>query len=75
MKIKSLLSVITAIMLILCSAPGTTAISAGEVTPRGEIYNGVCGDDLTWTLDTGTGVLEITGNGAIKDYYYDDDAP
>ena len=36
-----------------------------------ETYSGVCGatgSNLTWTLDTSTGVLSITGTGAMKDY-------
>ena len=34
-------------------------------------YSGTCGaeeDNLTWTLDTETGVLTISGTGAMKDY-------
>ena len=31
-------------------------------------YNGTCGDNLTWTLDTDTGVLTISGTGAMTDY-------
>jgi len=31
-------------------------------------YSGSCGDDLTWTLDTDTGVLEIEGTGEMTDY-------
>lgn len=31
-------------------------------------YNGTCGANLTWTLDTDTSVLEITGTGAMADY-------
>ena len=31
-------------------------------------YNGTCGTNLTWTLDTSTGVLTISGTGAMTDY-------
>ena len=34
----------------------------------GETHSGMCGDNLTWTLDTSTGVLEITGSGPMYDY-------
>ena len=37
-------------------------------------YSGSCGadgDNVTWTLDTETGVLTITGTGAMRDYDYD----
>ena len=29
---------------------------------------GTCGDNITWTLDTASGLLNITGSGAIYDY-------
>jgi len=32
------------------------------------LYSGTCGDDLTWTLDTETGVLEITGSGDMYNW-------
>ena len=31
--------------------------------PLGETYSGTCGNNLTWTLDTGTGVMTISGTG------------
>lgn len=33
-------------------------------------YSGTCGDDLTWVFDTDTGVLTISGTGAMNDYDY-----
>ena len=38
------------------------------------VASGTCGDDLSWTLDSGNG-LTITGTGAIYDYTYTDYAP
>ena len=32
--------------------------------------SGTCGDNLTWTLDTKTGVLTISGTGAMTNYTY-----
>ena len=33
--------------------------------------SGFCGDDVTYTLNTDTGELTISGSGAMTDYYYD----
>ncbi len=33
-------------------------------------YSGTCGSNLNWSLNTSTGVLNITGTGAMKDYMY-----
>ena len=33
-----------------------------------EVYSGTCGTNLTWTLDTATGVLKIDGTGDMKNY-------
>ena len=57
------------IVLLLAAVCGTTL---AETTPTREVYSGSCGangDNLTWTLDTSTGVLEISGTGKMKDYY------
>ena len=35
-----------------------------------EIYSGSCGTNARYTLNTSTGVLSITGTGAMTDYYY-----
>jgi len=32
------------------------------------VYNGTCGTGLTWTLDTSTGLLIITGSGRMTEY-------
>ena len=39
------------------------------------VAEGTCGDNLTWTLDTGTWELVISGTGAMKDYTYSNEAP
>ncbi len=40
-----------------------------------ETYSGACGDNLTWTLDTESGILTISGSGAMTDYSYENHAP
>jgi hypothetical protein len=37
--------------------------------------SGACGTGLTWSLDTGTGVLTISGAGAMTDWSYASKAP
>lgn len=49
-----------------------TTPTVDDMTPAGddaaEPVSGTCGDGLTWTLDTDTGVLTISGEGAMEDY-------
>ena len=40
---------------------GNTEVSA-------ETYSGTCGSGVNWSLDTDTGVLEITGSGRMADF-------
>lgn len=40
-----------------------------------QTYNGTCGDNVNWQLNTRDGVLHITGNGPMYDYTYDTRAP
>ena len=40
-----------------------------------KVYEGSCGDNVNYSLDTSTGVLSITGTGAMKDYNYYSSAP
>ena len=35
---------------------------------QAEIYSGYCSANVTWKLDTETGVLEISGTGAMRNY-------
>ncbi len=74
---KLLVSLVIGFMLVL-SAP--IMRSVGLEVPRvadlfsqevsAVSYNGTCGENLTWALDTETGLLEISGTGAMKDYGY-----
>ncbi|MBR2978023.1 MAG: leucine-rich repeat protein [Oscillospiraceae bacterium] len=38
-------------------------------------YSGTCGDDLTWNLDTATGVLAISGTGAMTNWSSSSNVP
>ena len=35
----------------------------------GKVYSGECGENVTWTLDTGVGVLMISGAGEMYSFY------
>ena len=54
------------LLLLIC------IISALSI--NAEIYSGSCGENVNYSLDTETGVLSITGTGAMADYTctYDD---
>ncbi len=39
------------------------------------VYSGSCGESVNWSLDTQTGLLEITGSGEMEDYDYVDGTP
>ncbi|MCD7786830.1 MAG: leucine-rich repeat protein [Oscillospiraceae bacterium] len=58
-KLKTLLILLLTLGL---AALLSTAALADDAT------NGTCGTNLTWTLNTDTGVLTISGEGAMEDY-------
>ena len=39
-----------------------------SVKSYAEVYSGSCGESVNWSLDTETGLLEITGSGKMTDY-------
>ena len=39
-----------------------------SVKSYAEVYSGSCGESVNWSLDTETGLLEITGSGEMVDY-------
>ncbi len=59
--------------LILALALLCTLLPQAALTASAETYSGICGaegDNLTWSLDTETGLLTITGSGKMADYEY-----
>ena len=40
-----------------------------------QTYSGTCGDNVTWSLDTSTGQLTISGSGNMTNYSYSSDVP
>ena len=60
----------TAAMTIHQTSPSLGAFVIYEEETEAEIIaSGICGDNLTWTLDD-AGTLTISGEGAMKDYSY-----
>ncbi len=78
MKNKTLmkaLSALLAVVMVLCSAPlsGFVGLELPElfgVNASAATYSGSCGDNVNWSLDTETGVLNIAGTGAMYNYEY-----
>ena len=68
------------IPLILALAMLCALLPQAALTASAEVYSGSCGADgdgsnLTWSFDTETGLLTITGSGAMADYFGDFCAP
>ncbi len=58
-KTSKFLSIILAILMVISIIP---------ITASAATYSGTCGDDLTWTYDSSTYTLTISGTGAMYDY-------
>ncbi|MCC8072634.1 MAG: leucine-rich repeat domain-containing protein, partial [Clostridiales bacterium] len=59
---KKALSIFLSVVMLL-------SITAGiDFSAYAASYSGTCGDNLTWSLDTDTGVLTIDGSGDMTDY-------
>ena len=61
-SIKKLLAAIVAVAMIVACLPAVPAFA--------KTYDGSCGDNVTWSLDTETGVLTISGSGNMYSYYW-----
>ncbi len=73
MNKRMLLWLITAAAIIIATL--TTAAIMLTLPSGAASYHGNCGDDLTWSIDTETGVLNITGTGRMKRYSSISDIP
>ena len=61
-KIKSILAVTISLVIMLTCMPAVPVFA--------ETYNGTCGENVTWALDTDTGVLTISGCGDMDNYSF-----
>ena len=67
-KALSIILTVTMLLSILTVAPFTVSAAETEAEQTVGASSGITGD-CTWTLDN-NGVLTISGNGAMEDYYY-----
>ena len=77
---KKAISVFLVVAMLLCAAPlngfvGLELPNLFDFKAEAATYSGKCGDNLTWSLDTETGVLDITGTGAMKSWSSDSSVP
>lgn len=81
---KRSLAILLCVVMTLTAAPlsGFVGIElpslfdfTAKAAEEGEVYSGTCGDNLTWNLDASTGVLNITGMGAMENYSYFSSVP
>ncbi|MCM1286418.1 MAG: leucine-rich repeat protein [Acetobacter sp.] len=61
---KKLLSVFLSVVMLLSITSGL------DLSAYAQVYSGTCGTSVSWTLDTDTGVLTISGRGNMRDYDY-----
>ena len=69
---KRILCFLAAAAVTACALPQSTPLLRPAVTVSAAESSGTCGENLTWTLDSG-GTLRISGEGKMTDYT--DDAP
>ncbi|MBR0161136.1 MAG: leucine-rich repeat protein [Oscillospiraceae bacterium] len=69
MKKQIIKTLIVLIIIVISLFALSFSASAEGTAELMETYTGTCGDNLTWTLDTSTGVLTISGTGEMDDWY------
>ena len=82
-KLTKILASLLCVVMIITAAPvsGFVGIEIPWLSDLSGIeasaasYSGTCGDNLIWSLDTKTGVLDITGTGDMTNWQYPSSAP
>ena len=82
-RFKRILSVLLVVVMLLTAAPlsGFVGLDLPNLADLftlkadAEAYSGKCGDNLTWSLDTDTGLLTISGTGYMYNWNYYGDVP
>ncbi len=65
-RMKKYLSVLLALMMVVCAIPMSTYAAEAEAT----VTSGTCGENVTWNYDDKTYTLTISGEGKMQDYDY-----
>lgn len=82
-KIKQIFSALLVAVMLLTAAP-LSGFAGLELPNLADLftlkadaaaYSGKCGDNLTWSLDTDTGVLTISGTGYMYNWSSDTNVP
>ena len=63
------------ISLFLSVAMLLSIVSVVDFSAFADVQTGSCGDNVTYSLDTSTGVLTISGTGDMDDYSFDNNSP
>ncbi|MBR0161138.1 MAG: leucine-rich repeat protein [Oscillospiraceae bacterium] len=70
--IKTLIILLAGLLCLFALSFSASAEGTAELM---ESYSGTCGDNLTWTLDTATGELVISGTGNMTPWMYQSSVP
>lgn len=70
---KRILASILTVVILLTATPlscfiGLELTDIFSIKAEAATYNGTCGDNLTWTLNTDSGLLEISGTGDMYNW-------
>ncbi len=74
-RLRKALAIFLCVALTLTAAPlggfvGLDLPSLFDFKAEAASYSGTCGDNLTWSLDTETGLLEISGSGSMSSFTF-----
>ncbi len=80
--LKRALATFLVVAIVLCSAPlsGLVGLELPDwldfsIESNAATYSGTCGENVTWNLDTSTGVFTISGTGDMTNYSSSSSAP